>query len=78
MVKTKEEELEEKGKAIFKELEKTLLSYYIGQYCVIHVPSKEYFVNPHLVEALRQASSKYSDKQFYSVKIGEKGVAEFK
>ena len=74
----KEEELVEKGREIYKTLEPRLVPFYKGQYCIIHVPSKEYFVNSSLSEALRQASTKYPDRQFYSIKIGEKGVATFR
>ena len=75
-----EEELIERGKEIFNKLEPSLLPYYPNQYCVIHVPSQEYWVKKSLTEALKEASEKYYDGQFYSTRIGiPKGViGEFK
>lgn len=74
----KEEELIEKGREIYKTLEPRLVPFYKGQYCVISVPEREYFVNTSLIEALRQAAQKYPERQFFSIKIGEKGIATFR
>ena len=41
-----------------------------GEYVVIEVLSKEYFVDKDLKNALETAQSKYPDKLFHIIKIG--------
>ena len=67
-----------KGREIYQKLLPSILPYYKGSYITIHVPSKEYWIDDMLVSTLKKASEKYKDHQFYSVKIGEEGVAEFR
>ena len=73
-----EKEIAEEGEKIYAKLLSQLLPYYKGQYVSIHIPSKEYWVEPLLVDSLKKASEKYDDGLFYSVKIGKKSVAEFR
>lgn len=72
-----ETEIVEGGGKIYAKLLPQLLPYK-GQYVTIHIPSKEYWVEPLLVNSLKKASEKYEDGLLYSVKIGEKGVARFR
>ena len=75
-----EEELIEKGKEIFNKLEPSLLGYYPNQYIAIEVESREYFISNTLVQAIKDASTRFPDKEFYTARIGvPKGViGEFK
>ena len=73
-----EEEIAEEGEEIYAKLLPQLLPYYKGQYVTIHIPSKEYWVEHLLVNSLKKASEKYDDGLFYSIRIGEKSVAEFR
>ena len=70
-----EEELEEKGRKIFSELEPSLIGYYKNQYVAIEVESREYFIAPSLVEAIKDAKAHFPDKKFYTARVGiPKGV----
>jgi len=54
----------------FKRLEPTLIKTKPGQFVVIDPLSKEYWISPILASAFRLAKDKYSDRLFYSFKIG--------
>lgn len=43
----------------------------LGQYVVIEIESGDYFVNQDLKTALEQAQTKFPDKLFHIIKIGE-------
>lgn len=64
------EELVSLGEQVYftkkDELEKTNF----GQFAVIEVDSKEIFVDPDKLTAIQKAKTKYPDKLFYIVQIG--------
>ncbi|MFH1769089.1 MAG: hypothetical protein ABH833_00285 [Parcubacteria group bacterium] len=59
-----------KGKEQYDILKPTIEKKYYGQYIVIEHISHEYFINPRLADALREAKNKFPDREFYSARIG--------
>lgn len=65
------EEITKKGQEIYlSELKDQLEQKKLGEYAVIDVDSKEYFVNKDLVVALDEARKTYPNKLFFIVQIG--------
>ena len=73
-----ESEVLKRGEEIYAKLLPSLKAYYINQYIAIDVQTGEYWVEDTLVKALKTASDKYPDRQFYTVRIGFETFAEFK
>lgn len=68
---TSPEEVTKRGEEIyFNELKSQLENTNKGDYVVIDVDSKEYFVDNDLIQALDKAKQKYPDKLFFIVQIG--------
>ena len=59
-----------KGKEQYDQLKPVIEKKYYGQYIVIEPISHEYFINPRLADALREAKNRYPDREFYSSRIG--------
>lgn len=59
-----------KGKEQYDILRPSIEKKYYGQYIVIEPFSHEYFINPRLADALRQAKNRFPDREFYSARIG--------
>lgn len=68
---TSPEEVTKRGEEIyFNELKSKLESTNKGDYVVIEVVSKKYFIDKDLLNALNKAKEKYPDKLFFIVQIG--------
>ncbi len=64
-------EITRKGEEIYiNELKDRLESSHNGEYVIIDIDSKEYFVNKDLVVALEEARKKFPGKLFFIVQIG--------
>lgn len=64
-------EITQRGEEIYiNELKEKLEAGNNGEYVVIEVGSKEYFVNRDLVVALKEARERFPDKLFFIVQIG--------
>lgn len=59
-----------KGKEQYDILKPTIEKRFFGQYIVIEPISHEYFINTRLADALRQAKTRFPDREFYSTRIG--------
>lgn len=54
----------------FRELKDTLEKTSKGEYVVIEVESKRYFVNKDLLKALEDAKREFSERIFHIIQIG--------
>ncbi len=59
-----------KGKEQYDILRPSIEKKCFGQYIVIEPISHEYFISSRLADALRDAKTKWPDREFYSARIG--------
>ena len=60
-----------RGQEIYdKKLRSKLEPEYRGQIVAIEIDSEDYFLGASVVEAVKEAKKRYSDKLFYFVKVG--------
>ena len=59
-----------KGKEQYDILKPVIEKKYFGQYIAIEPFSHEYFISPRLADALREAKTRWPDREFYSARIG--------
>ena len=53
------------------ELKENLEQSHLGEYVVIEVKTKKYFINPDLVTAIQKAKKEFPDSLFFIVQIGK-------
>ena len=60
------------GQEIYlNELKENLEQSHLGEYVVIEVKTKKYFINPDLVTAIQKAKKEFPDSLFFIVQIGK-------
>jgi hypothetical protein len=65
------EDITERGEAIYlNELRSKLEPQHIGEYAVIDVDTKKYFLDTNLLIALKAAEDEFPKKLFYIVRVG--------
>ena len=66
------DEVTRTGQEIYlKELKDALEQSHLGEYVVIEVKTKKYFVNSDLVTAIQKAKKEFPDSLFFIVQIGK-------
>ena len=69
------EEIAKKGEEIYQtKLKSQLEPKENGKYLVIDVMSGDYFLGESILEANEKAKAKYTDRLFYALKVGYKGI----
>ncbi len=65
------------AKAVYERLRFSIEKKNYGEFIVIEPSSKEYFINPNLAMAIRNAKNKFPDKCFYQIRIGFTSALSF-
>ena len=58
------------GKKVYETIRATLELKYPNQYVTIDPTSKEYFIDPHMGNAIAKAQSRFPGREFYTTQIG--------
>ena len=72
------EQFAEKGEAIFRRLEDSLMPEYKGKIVAVEIDSGDYFLGRTHSEAGDKAKQKYPDKIFYFARVGAIACVSFR
>lgn len=67
----------EEAQAVYERLKFQIEKKNFGEFIVIDPISKEYFINPNLAIATRNAKLKFPDRCFFQIKIGSTSALTF-